>query len=146
MGRPAFGVSVRRVFWRGVVRAGLSVADAAAAAGVSESTGGVWFRQGGGMSTVDLDEPSGRYLSFAERELIGLENAAGESQADIARQLGRSRSTICRELKRGRCSLRSAYDHYGSTRYRYVPSVAQAKADMQARRPKQGKLAGNARL
>ena len=41
-----------------------------------------------------------RYLSFAEREEIGLLRAQEVGLRDIARRLGRSASTISRELKR----------------------------------------------
>jgi hypothetical protein len=59
---------VEREFWRQIV-AGLSTEDAAAAAGVSKTAGERWFAEGGGMPTLELSEPSGRYLSMAEREV-----------------------------------------------------------------------------
>ena len=31
-----------------------------------------WFRHGGGMRTLELAEPTGRYLSMAEREEIAI--------------------------------------------------------------------------
>src|ERR1700737_4885780 len=39
-------------------------------------------------------------LTFEERERLGQLHAVGESQAEIARLLGRSPSTISRELRR----------------------------------------------
>jgi IS30 family transposase len=44
--------------------------------------------------------PSGRYLSFAEREEIALLRIQGLSRREIGRRLGRSASTISRELRR----------------------------------------------
>ncbi|HET7666399.1 MAG TPA: IS30 family transposase [Mycobacterium sp.] len=86
------------------------------------------------MAPMQLSEPSGRYLSFGERETIALELAAGTSQAQIARMLSRHRSTISREVRR----------NMGVRRPRcYRPSVAQDKADRRARRPKQGKIAAH---
>lgn len=42
------------------------------ACGVSTPVGSRWFREGGGMPPLPLAPPSGRYLSFAEREEIAL--------------------------------------------------------------------------
>jgi IS30 family transposase len=145
VGRPRFPQVVRREFWRGV-RTGLSVEGAAVAAGVSITVGRRWFRESGGMSSVDVGASSGRYLSAAEREQIALGLAAGETQADVARRLGRPPCTISREVRRNQASARAGYDHHGTTRLRYVPSVAQDKAEARARRPKPSRLASNARL
>lgn len=47
--------------------------EAAAAVGVSQPVGQRWFHDGGAMPPFDLKKgPSGRYLSFAEREEIAL--------------------------------------------------------------------------
>src|SRR3954462_14018257 len=62
-GRPPVRVEMRRRFWR-QVGLGASTAVAAAAAGVSEQTGGRWFVEAGGVPPIKLAEPSGRYLSF----------------------------------------------------------------------------------
>jgi IS30 family transposase len=77
---------------------------------------------------------SGWRLSFEDRIAIGMGIARGESDSEIARGLGRHRSTIGREIGRGQ------------NRGQYRPWTAQRKADRLARRPKAGKLAGNARL
>jgi hypothetical protein len=58
--------------------------------------------------------PSGRYLSFAEREEIALLRIRGLSRREIGRRLGRSASTISRELRRN-ASTRS-----GGLEYRDV--------------------------
>jgi transposase, IS30 family len=73
-------------------------------------------------------------LSFEDRIAIGMGIAAGLSDSEIARRLGRHRSTIGREI--GRCDRRG----------RYRPWTAQRKADRLARRPKATKLSQNPRL
>ena len=74
---------------------------------------------------------SGFRLSFEERIEISIRVAKGESDAEIARVLGRHRSTIGRELARCR------------SRGRYRPMPAQRRADRLARRPKPTRLAEN---
>lgn len=58
-------------FWIKVAE-GLTSEDAAVACGVPMTVGIRWVREGGGMPPIRLDPPSGRYLSFAEREEIAL--------------------------------------------------------------------------
>jgi IS30 family transposase len=91
---------------------------------------------GGGMPTVSLGEPAGRYLSFEEREELMAGLSAGLSQREIARQLRRDPSTISRELARN-CAR---YPDGSLRRQRYRASVAQMKAEERARRPKTAKL------
>ena len=121
---------MEREFWRQITM-GLSTRDAAAAVGVSRAAGKRWFVDGGGMPTVELSEPSGRYLSMAEREEIAVLRGH-YSVGEIARRLGRAVSTISRELRR------NATDGDPS---RYRATVAQTAADRRARRPKTSKLA-----
>ena len=91
------------------------------------------------MPPFDLKvRPSGRYLSFVEREEIALLRAQDKGVREIARAIGRDPGTISRELRR------NAATRAGSSGYR--ASVAQWKADMAARRPKVAKLAANPRL
>ncbi len=52
------------------------------------------------MPPISLDEPTGRYLSFAEREEIALLRAQRVGVREIARQIGRDPGTISRELRR----------------------------------------------
>jgi transposase, IS30 family len=129
-------MSARRLFWRAVA-AGLSTQGAASAAGVSIDAGKAWFTKAGGMSPIELMEPSGRYLSADERETIGLEHAAGAGVRAIARMLGRDPSTVSRELRRNASVKRPRS---------YRPRLAQHKAEQRARRPKPSKIAVNPAL
>jgi IS30 family transposase len=79
--------------------------------------------------------PSGRYLSFAEREEIAILRAQGQGVRAIARQLGRPPCTISRELRR------NVARRHGSSEYR--ATTAQWHADRSAQRPKPAKLALN---
>ena len=131
------GRGVQREFWRKIAE-GLSSYDAATACGVSEPKGSVWFRNGGGMSPLELDEPSGRYLSLQEREDIAALRAKDCGVREIARELGRAPSTISRELRR------NAATRSGKLEYR--ASVAQWHAEQRSQRPKVAKLVANPRL
>ncbi len=82
--------------------------------------------------------PSGRYLSFREREELAILRAQGRGVREIARHLGRSGSTISRELRR------NAATRSGGLEYR--ATAAQWHAERAARRPKMAKLATNAVL
>src|SRR5918999_430872 len=89
-GRPPVGrLEHRQRFWVAIAR-GLSSEEAAAVAGVSGAVGVRWVQGGGGMPSVALGPPSGRYLSFAEREEIALLRAGRCGVREIARALGRS--------------------------------------------------------
>lgn len=79
-----------------------------------------------------------RYLSFAEREEIGLLSCQGVGVREIARRIGRSASTVSREL------TRNAATRGGRLEYR--ASVAQWKAELVAKSPKPSKLVTNPRL
>ena len=95
-GRPRVPRQVEREFWR-LVSKGSSTESAAISVGVSFTVGLRWFRDGGGMTTVDLSEPTGRYLSMTEREDIAVWWGAGVGVRQIARRLGRAPSTISPE-------------------------------------------------
>lgn len=135
---PVLHRSQRWPFWKAISE-GQSSEDAAGIAGVSPAVGNRWFRQCGGMPPSNLassaPEPTGRYLSFAERELVALARARGEGVRAIARQLGRAPSTVSRELRR------NAATRGGGLEYR--AHTAQWHADRAARRPKPAKLAMN---
>ena len=90
------------------------------------------------MSPISLDEPTGRYLSFAEREEIALLRARDVGVREIGRQIGRDPATISRELRR------NAATRCGKPVYR--AGVAQWKAQQAAKRPKTAKLVANERL
>jgi len=128
---------VLREFWR-LIAGGMTTAEAAEAAGVSWPVGVRWFRHAGGMPPLSLHEPTGRYLSFAEREEIALLRAQGAGVREIARRLGRDPGTVSRELRR------NAATRSGERVYRAV--VAQWKAQQAAKRPKTAKLVSNGRL
>jgi transposase, IS30 family len=164
MGSVRFGRAVQLSFWR-LIGADCSVQAAAAAVGVSWTRGKRWFAQAGGMAPMSLAEPSGRYLSLAERETIDLCWSEGWSQVEIARELGRARSTISRELARNRLARgqrkpplpdgqrRPKGPAAGTVapdgrrrRPHYRAAKAQARAERQARRPKSRKLAEHPRL
>lgn len=140
--RPGRARCVRVLFWEGV-RRGLSVPGACAVAGVSGTTGAVWFAQAGGVSSNGAGVVSGRYLSFAEREDIALAWAAGAGVRQIARQVGRHPSTISRELRINGTGPRPDRP---SGRLRYKASTAEDHARARARRPKTAKLAADERL
>jgi transposase, IS30 family len=144
-----------RVFWRARV-GGSSVAQAAAAAGVSESGAMRWVIESGGV-IPDLGEPSGRYLVLAEREEIAILWAQGKSKAEIARHLGRHRATVGRELVRNQTvrypkrpplpdgrrrrpgpavGTQRGMSRPQHERLRYRAVAAQDKAEQRARRPK----------
>ena len=136
-GRPEPSRAVERAFWR-LIAEGVTTEAAAVEVGVSAPVGSRWFRHAGGMSPITLCEPTGRYLSFAEREEIAILRAQDHGVREIARRLGRDPSTISRELRR------NAATRAGQRGYR--ASVAQWKAQQAAKRPKPAKLATNMRL
>lgn len=133
-GRPAPSKAVQRQFWR-LIATGITSAEAAIAVGVSVPVGTRWFRHAGGMAPLSLAEPSGRYLSFEEREEIALMRAKDKGVREIARELGRDPGTISRELRR------NAATRGGKLEYRAL--VAQWKAQETAKRPKIAKLVVN---
>ena len=136
-GRPEPSRAVERAFWR-LVAGGASSEDAAVGVGVSAPVGSRWFRHAGGMPPISLADPSGRYLSFAEREDIALLNVQRLGVREIARTVGRDPSTISRELRRNAATRPSQRG--------YRAGVAQWKARQAAKRPKSAKLATNPQL
>ena len=136
-GRPEPSRAVQRQFWR-LIGTGITSAEAALRVGVSVPVGTRWFRHAGGMPPISLDEPSGRYLSFEEREEIAILRAQGKGVREIASSLGRNPGTISRELRRNAATR--------SGRAEYRATVAQWKAQQAAKRPKAAKLVSNPRL
>jgi IS30 family transposase len=137
MGSPPVRRELLRRFWR-LVAEGVQNPAAGAAVGVSQPTSWRWFTEAGGMAPLDLAEPSGRYLSFTEREEIAILFEQRVGVREIARRLGRSPSTISRELQR------NAATRGGGWTYR--ASSAQWHCERRAARPKVSKLAANQRL
>lgn len=132
MARPLSPLSVRLSFWEGV-DAGLSVAVAAQAAGVSRPTGYRWLSEHQKVLSSPVEDFSVArvgLLSLREREEIGFQLARGQGVRRIAAALGRAPSTISRELARNQVSGR------------YVPSLAQEQTWARARRPRARKLDG----
>jgi IS30 family transposase len=137
-GRPGVNQrGVQREFWKRIAD-GMQSEEAADACGVSQPVGTRWFRDGGGMPPISLTEPSGRYLSFVEREEIAILKAQDHGVREIARRLGRDPSTISRELRRNAATRRGKLEYRATT--------AQWKAERAARRPKAAKLAAHDRL
>ena len=115
-GRPPVARREHRLrFWKAIAY-GLSSEDAAVVCGVSQAVGTRWFRESGGMPSISLAPPSGRYLSFAEREEITVLKAQG-------------------------CGVRNAATRGGLLEYR--ATTAQWHADRRSERPKVAKLAAN---
>ena len=124
-------------FWR-VRGEGLSYPVAALRVGMAVKTAHRALVLAGGVRPRRRASPSGRFLSFVEREEIAVGLAAGLTPAAIARQLGRHRSTISREVARHR--------HAHDAKLHYRASRAQWRAEQNARRPKPAKLVVNAEL
>jgi IS30 family transposase len=125
------------LFWQ-LRSTGESYPQAADQAGISRSTARAALVASGGVRPRVPPAPSGRFLSFAEREEIAVGLAAGHSPARIAAELGRHRSTVTREIARHRGG------HDGKLTYRAGRS--QWRAERSARRPKPAKLLGNLEL
>lgn len=136
-GAPSLRREIERLFWKQIAT-GITSEKAAEAVGVSQAVGSRWFRHRGGMPLFMSSPISGRYLSFAEREEIGLLSAQGIGVREIARQIERSPSTVSREL------TRNAATRGGKLEYR--ASVAQWKAELISKRPKPAKLVTNPQL
>lgn len=134
---PSHRREVWRQFWVQIAT-GITSEKAAEAVGVSQAIGTRWFRRRGGMPLEMTKPVCGRYLSFAEREEMGLLRAQHVGVREIARRIGRSPSTVSRELHR------NAATRGGKLVYR--APVAQWKSELVAKRPKPAKLATNPRL
>lgn len=136
-GAPSLRREVERQFWVQIAT-GITSEKAAEAVGVSQAVGSRWFRHRGGMPLFMSKPVSGRSLSFAEREEIGLLRGQDVGVREIARRIGRSPSTVSREL------TRNAARRDGKLEYR--ASMAQWESELFARRPKPAKLVRNPRL
>ena len=111
-------------------------AEAAAAAGVSGTTGKAWVRELGGVAPRVAVPASGRFLTLEDRETIALCRAAGWSNAAIGIKIGKHASTIGREVRRNS----NKAPKYGHSIELYRPSTADQRAQARARRPRPAKL------
>lgn len=137
-GHPKFQREVEIAFWVETAK-GLLPEEAAGVIGVAQAVCARWFHNAGGMPPFDLKhQPSGRYLSFAEREDIALLKAQHKGVREIARVIGRDPGTVSRELRRNAATRGGKLD--------YRASVAQWKADLAGKRLKPAKLVVNPRL
>jgi IS30 family transposase len=109
---------------------------AAAAVGVERSSVTKWIAADGGVRPRQGRHcGNGKRSSFEDRCAIEAGLAVAESQTSIAARIGFNKSTVSREIARGR--LASG---------RYSAKRGHAVAVTNGKRPKPGKLAGNARL
>src|SRR5690554_4392323 len=80
LGRPSVARREDRTRFWAAIAAGESSEEAAVIAGVSPAVGARWFRTAGGMPPSHLSlssKPlSGRYLSFADRVSMAIENVS----------------------------------------------------------------------
>jgi transposase, IS30 family len=154
--------SVVEQFWTHI-SAGHTVPEAAVVVGVSEGTGGRWFRDAGGVKprfcTPNESGPRPR-LSLANRIRIQIGVSNYESLNSIGRSLHRPASTIKYEIDvngvpASRNGGKSGYrrkERFGARRsgrtavIGYDALIAQARSDARARRPKARKLATSQRL
>jgi IS30 family transposase len=132
------------MFWD-VRGGGFSATEAARLVGFSGSAARDAVVRFGGVRPRRRPVPSGRFLSFVEREEIALGLASGLSQAEIARRLGRHRSTISREVIRNQAH-RSEPRHLLGFKPQYRASSAQYHAHRRTQRPKPALLACNVEL
>jgi transposase, IS30 family len=113
----------------------MTTAEIAADLGLGVGVVGGWIRERGGVLPRPKAPPSGRYLSLEEREVIAVRRAAGASNGQIARELGRDRSTIGREITRNADPVFGA-----SVTRKYMAGRAQRRADTRSPRPKPARL------
>src|SRR3954465_12583552 len=97
-GRPEPSRAVQREFWR-LIATGITTVEAAAGVGGSWPGGARWFRHAGGMTPLSLADPTGRYLSFAEREEIALLKAQDKGVREMGRTIDRNPGRWSRELR-----------------------------------------------
>jgi IS30 family transposase len=128
-GRPPVLCVVERARAADELRQGAGVAVVAVRFGVSERT--VHRIRDHDALVRRRRSHSGFRLRFEERVEIQMRCEEGQSVRKIAGAIGRSASTVCRELARN------------GGRERYRAQRAEARAQVWARRPKPGKLAGS---
>src|SRR3954447_26045262 len=112
-GRPMPARHVERAFWR-LIAQGKRTEQAALEIGVSTPVASRWFRHAGGMPPLSLAEPTGRYLSFHERDDLAVLKAQGLGVRAIGRELKRDPGTISRELRRNAATRGGKPDYRAS--------------------------------
>jgi len=133
MGRRPKSAEVRARFFRARA-SGATLRQAAAAAGVSRTTGHYWLAQSGGVRPRRRRPRPALRLSLEEREAISRGLAAGWTLTAIAASLGRPTSTVSREVARN-----SGINGYRAAR-------ADRLATARTARPRAGKLAADPML
>ncbi len=128
MGRKPKPAEVRAKFFT-ARSSGATLKEAAAAAGVSRTTGHYWLAQSGGVRPRRRKPRPALRLSLDEREVISRGLAQRRTMTSIAAELGRSVSTVSREISR----------NSGVNGYRAVR--ADRLAVTRTARPRAGKLA-----
>jgi IS30 family transposase len=134
-------------------RSGLTIAEAAGRVGCEKDAGARWLQKAGGVEPAFVKAvPSGRFLTIEDREEILVGVHLGLTKAQIAARIGRHPTTVGRELAknmpqeyRTRKQLRAGPRKGGVRRrpWKYSPDLAQKRADANAARPKDRKLAQN---
>ena len=123
MGRPKTSWAKARIVFSAIAE-GATHREAATASGVSESTVDNLVREHGVIMCHE-HKPRANALTIDEREKIMLYIAAGDSNADIGRVLGRHPGTVGREITAN------------GPRRKYRAHLAQDRADRAARRTRQ---------
>jgi IS30 family transposase len=154
--------SVVRRFWS-LIGDGQTVADAAVAVGVSCATGRLWFADVGGVKP-HFGEPESTgprpRLTFEDRVEIEIGVRTNESLNSMGRRLKRPPSTIkyeidvnatknCADERKSGYRRKEAFGarQSGQTaQVQYRATLAQARSETRARRPKTGKLTERERL
>ena len=90
-GAPSHRREIERQFWLQIAK-GITSEKAAEAVGASQAVGARWFRHRGGMPLFMSKPVSNRYLSFDQREEIGLLRAQeiGVREIEVAPRNGSS--------------------------------------------------------
>ncbi len=126
------------LYWQ-LIASGMGTVQACQEAGIGRKTGYRWRAENGGLppGRVAEDARSCRYLSLLERQRIASLRCQGLGVRAIAERIGRSPSTVSRELHRNtRPHDQGIYDG----------DLAHARARERARRPRRGRLLGDAVL